>query len=270
MKGILIAVGMLLYGGLAQAQTTPPLVCYGNEPSWTLDLGDGSARLILSGEEDADYAGRATALPHLKVQAWRGRPSGGRAGDLVALVTEAPCSDGMSDAKRPFTARVSLADGRLLAGCCRPGTLVTTGVGSASEPGGAGGVALGSAPVTAPMSATGPADWGADLEQYLPAMRSCTFEALRTEAVVFAERRPNQTVHLVLRLADKRYADCEAPPYGPARVIPRGKNSRLSPAEQAVVLTLLPGQPPRGSCDRTEPALDDKGSPFAWITRKGC
>jgi heat shock protein HslJ len=38
---------------------------------------------------------------------------------LVAFLREASCSDNMSDVAHPFTARVSLPDGRLLAGCCR-------------------------------------------------------------------------------------------------------------------------------------------------------
>jgi hypothetical protein len=64
--------------------------------------------------------------------------------------------------------------------------------------------------------------------------------------------------------------DCESSVSGPVRISERKKNAPLGPAEQAVVLTLLPGEPPRGSCDRSEPALDDKGNPFGWITRKGC
>jgi hypothetical protein len=118
-------------------------------------------------------------------------------------------------------------------------------------------------------AAAAPADWTGALPDYLAALRSCTFEALRTEAVHFAEKKGN-TVHLVLRTAGRRYADCEAPGSGPARVSQRSRNAALSPAEQAVVLTLLPGDPPRGACFASEPAVDERGNPFGWITRKTC
>jgi uncharacterized membrane protein len=270
MKGILVAVLAISSATDAGAQA-PPLVCYGSEPAWTLDLGDGAARLTVLGEEDAEYKGRATSVDRLKVQAWRGRPAGGKSGDLVAFVAEATCVDGASDARRPFTARVSLADGRLLTGCCRPATLIAGPPGGATETAAPAAAALGTVPAPkAPATADAPADWATNLEEFVSALRSCTFEALRTEAIVFAEHRPNKSVHVVLRLPDKRYADCEAPPFGPARVIRRGKNAALSPAEQTALLTLLPGSPPRGSCDRSEPAFDDRGNPFGWLTRKGC
>ena len=37
----------------------------------------------------------------------------------AALLREAGCSDGMSNTQHPMSARVSLPDGQLLAGCCR-------------------------------------------------------------------------------------------------------------------------------------------------------
>jgi uncharacterized membrane protein len=265
-----VAVAVATVLARSAVAQTAPLVCYGTEPAWTLDLGEAAARLSVRGEEDVEYRGRSTSLDRLKSQAWRGR-SGEGGGDLVAFVSEAACSDGATDARRPFTARVSLPDGRLLAGCCRPATLVAgapSGAVEAQAPPAALGTTTG--PAKPPAAEDAPADWADRLEEFLPAVRSCTFEALRTEAVVFAEHRPNKNIHLVLRIPDRRYADCEAPPYGPARVIPRAKNSKLKPAEQTAVLTLLPGSPPRGSCDRTEPALDDKGNPFGWLTRKTC
>ena len=39
--------------------------------------------------------------------------------EIVAFIREGECSDGMSDVKHPVVARVSLPDGRFLAGCCR-------------------------------------------------------------------------------------------------------------------------------------------------------
>ena len=56
-----LAAVVALVGRSAGAQTAP-LVCYGTEPAWTLDLGEGAARLSVRGEEDVEYRGRATAV----------------------------------------------------------------------------------------------------------------------------------------------------------------------------------------------------------------
>jgi len=252
----------------------PPLVCYGNEPSWSLELGDASARWKTSGEEEVDYVGRSASLARPKVQGWRGQMAGGRGGDLVAFVTEAACTDGMSDVKRPYGATVSLPDGRIFAGCCRPDTLRAQAP-SGSAPAPPSAPALGFEPPKAAAAAgetkAAPRDWADSIDTFLPALKLCTYEALRTEGVVFAEELGKGRFHLVLRLPGRRlYADCKVPAVGPASVIARQRDVPLNPAEQVAILTLLPGEPPRGKCDRTEPALDDKGIPFGWITRKGC
>ena len=49
---------------------------------------------------------------------WRGRPTGAEPGDLVAFLTEERCA--ASDRADPFTARLSLPDGAVQTGCCRP------------------------------------------------------------------------------------------------------------------------------------------------------
>lgn len=102
----------------------PQPICFGNEPSWGLHFtGQGGARLLLPDQKPAEYQGRETRLDVLGEWAWRGTIPPGKGGDLVAFVRESTCSDGMSDTKHPMVARVSLPDGRLLAGCCRvPGS----------------------------------------------------------------------------------------------------------------------------------------------------
>jgi heat shock protein HslJ len=98
----------------------PPLVCFGNEPSWSLALETpGEARLALPDETPVEYRGSATGIEHLRERVWRGHPAGAAGSDLVAFLREAACSDGMSDVVHPVVARVSLPDGRFLAGCCR-------------------------------------------------------------------------------------------------------------------------------------------------------
>jgi heat shock protein HslJ len=98
----------------------PQLICFGNEPSWGLEFaGRGSARLVVPDLRPVYFRGSETRLDVLKEWAWRGKVAGGKGGNLVAFLREAVCSDGMSDVKHPVTARVSLPDGRFLAGCCR-------------------------------------------------------------------------------------------------------------------------------------------------------
>jgi heat shock protein HslJ len=95
-----------------------PLVCFGNEPSWSVELLEhGVARFATPDSAPVEYRGAATRAEHLRETLWRGSNAAGS--DLVIWLRDAACSDGMSDTEHPVTARVSLADGRFLAGCCR-------------------------------------------------------------------------------------------------------------------------------------------------------
>ncbi len=98
----------------------PRLICFGNEPSWSLSFGGGGqATLAFLDGKPVEYRGRETRLDFLKERAWRGAPAGDAKAVVVAFLREAACSDGMSDVTHPLSARVSLPDGRFLAGCCR-------------------------------------------------------------------------------------------------------------------------------------------------------
>ena len=95
-----------------------PLVCFGNEPSWGVDLGTpGRARVTLPDVAPVEFQGKDTRDQRLAERIWRSRGAAG--GDLVVFLRETACSDGMSDVTHPVTARVSMPDGALLAGCCR-------------------------------------------------------------------------------------------------------------------------------------------------------
>jgi heat shock protein HslJ len=96
-----------------------PLVCFGNEPSWSVELLEpGLARFATLDTSPVEYRGSATRAEHLGETLWRGS-NDEAGGDLVVWLKDAACSDGMSDTEHPVTARVSLPDGRFLAGCCR-------------------------------------------------------------------------------------------------------------------------------------------------------
>jgi heat shock protein HslJ len=114
------AFGLVLASGLAAAAEDPPLMCFGNEPSWSLALETPDrARLTLPDEAPAEYRGASTRIEPLRERVWRGKLESGAGGDLVAFLREADCSDGMSDVTHPVFVRVSLPDGRFRAGCCR-------------------------------------------------------------------------------------------------------------------------------------------------------
>jgi heat shock protein HslJ len=112
-----VAVIALGLSGVAAAEERP-LVCFGNEPSWSVDLADATvARLSFPGEEALPFKGKAVRHGFLHETLWRGSRSG--SGDLVVWLQDSTCTDNMSGTKLPVTARVSTPDGRFLSGCCR-------------------------------------------------------------------------------------------------------------------------------------------------------
>ncbi len=98
----------------------PSLICFGNEPSWRLDLTEtGKARFSTPDSQAVDYVGAAHALAWRKESVWRGQAVVPGGGELVAFLREGACSDGMSDTVHPYSVNVSLPGGRHYAGCCR-------------------------------------------------------------------------------------------------------------------------------------------------------
>jgi heat shock protein HslJ len=114
------AAWMLCAAGLplVAAAEEQPLICFGNEPSWSVDLTEpGLARFATPDQEAVTYRGVATRHAFLPETLWRGSPAAGR--DLVVWLQDSTCTDNMSGSKLPVTARVSTPDGRFLSGCCR-------------------------------------------------------------------------------------------------------------------------------------------------------
>jgi uncharacterized membrane protein len=103
-----------------------PLICFGNEPSWSVDLTEpGVARFSTPDQEAVAYRGKATRHAFLHETLWRGASPAGR--DLVVWLQDSACTDNMSDDKHPVSARVSTPDGRFLSGCCRVAATTTAG-----------------------------------------------------------------------------------------------------------------------------------------------
>jgi len=98
----------------------PPLICFGNEPFWSLELTEpGTARFSTPDSPSTEYLGAVSTLAPRMETVWRGRPTAADGGELVAFLREGPCSDGMSETAHPYSVNVSLPDGRHLGGCCR-------------------------------------------------------------------------------------------------------------------------------------------------------
>jgi heat shock protein HslJ len=96
------------------------LICFGNEPFWSLDLTEtGKARFSTPDSPAVDYLGASHTLAWRKESVWRGRATIPDGGELVAFLRKGACSDGMSDTVHPYSVNVSLPDGRHYAGCCR-------------------------------------------------------------------------------------------------------------------------------------------------------
>lgn len=115
-----LAFAFLLSPITASWAGEPPLICFGNEPSWRLDLTEtGKARFSTPDSPAVDYLGAASTLVWRKESVWRGQATVPHGGELVAFLREGACSDGMSDTVHPYSVNVSLPDGRHYAGCCR-------------------------------------------------------------------------------------------------------------------------------------------------------
>lgn len=118
MKRAAASLWCLVVASGAVAAEERPLICFGNEPSWSVHLTEpGVARVATPGEEPVAYRGTATRHAFLPETLWRGSPAAGR--DLVVWLQDSTCTDNMSGSQLPVTARVSLPDGRFLSGCCR-------------------------------------------------------------------------------------------------------------------------------------------------------
>lgn len=120
MRGWTASAGLTLLAATSALAGDRPVVCFGNEPSWSVVLeGPSTARLVLPDRPPADFVGAEARLDPIHERVWRGAVAAGGGADLVVFLRDGDCSDGMSDTTHPVVARVSLPDGRFLAGCCR-------------------------------------------------------------------------------------------------------------------------------------------------------
>ncbi|MFY2763228.1 hypothetical protein [Arenimonas sp. MALMAid1274] len=98
-------------------QVPRAFLCRGNEPFWSLDIRADSA-LLKTPESEADFDGELLAGSGGSFR-FQGSVDGAPDEIVEALVSPAQCFDTMADGPAsPFSAQVSLPDGRAGSGCC--------------------------------------------------------------------------------------------------------------------------------------------------------
>jgi hypothetical protein len=111
-------------GGSRPTSLTTAFACASRDPAWRLDITGATARYSEpvgeSGRSEETLTGAYRWLDYLKVRlfVWRGSGAAPDADDLVAFLTEEQCQAG--DRAEPYTARISMPDGAVQIGCCRP------------------------------------------------------------------------------------------------------------------------------------------------------
>lgn len=262
LTGGMIALALAASGG-AFAETPPKaatiqpgeataFVCRGNEPFWGLDIENGLARWRTPEESGRLLDGRLTALdwsrPGLTV--WRGRGAE-EAGDLVAMIADEACPDSMADYDWQATARLSLADGAVVLGCCDRRTV---------EP-----------------DRRPDWDWGAVLPDLLPLIDACIAAlaaADGAEPIAVPRAWPMNHGLGLARLRDAGFGewDCVADMLGTTveSLEPAAWDEPPMPGTDDP--TFLPGArtDARGPCERWEPALDAAGGPAGWLVYPTC
>lgn len=125
-----LAVGACAAPAAAQGAKLPSnYACSGSEPSWTLEVSGTGGTFTATGgasPEERRYRGQLTSVDAAATPfvVWRGRLDTGLR-EIVAIISQEECRDsaspgGPGSAKLPFAARVSLPQGEVRTGCCRP------------------------------------------------------------------------------------------------------------------------------------------------------
>lgn len=220
------------------------LRCQGNEPGWLLISHAGQVRL-----RTQDSPGREINMPARYTSApWAETPFGvlrGEApgsGTLVAFLTAERCGDTMSEAVFPMRARVSMPDGSVRAGCCRP-------VHAQSDP-------------------RRPDDWSRHLADLLPVVQACTVARPGTVLAAWPMNQGKAGVRIAS--GDGNRFDCIADlgSRRAERIATVAPNDRL-PGEGRPVLRV--GLPARAeACRVVEPVRGQDGTLVGSLAWEAC
>jgi len=255
---------------------SPRFVCSGNEPFWSLRIDGSAAEISELGRDDGTPLSLHGALADAPYQrpptvVWRGRADGA-AGDLVAFLTERACLDTMADetegGRFDHAVTLSLADGRLLHGCCR--STHAAAQGAHAE----GSVGADVDEVTLErLSERSSQDWSQQLAVLLPAIRLCVDKTPGALVRVTKAWPMNRgTVGVRTRDAHGGWWDCIGQADGSALTVfmAVSEGAARLPGEGLTLFT-LPGVPvPTGSCFRHERVLDDRGRTVGVLSHDTC
>jgi len=106
----------------AQTPPKPPdMVCWGSNPSWSIQFVSWGAHYLGINQPDQDFAGAFFWVPEDQVWAWHrtsefGAPNGL---GLSAIIKKQSCTDSVRKETFPWTAHVNLPEGDMVNGCCR-------------------------------------------------------------------------------------------------------------------------------------------------------
>lgn len=280
-SSILPAISILLVllpmGSAAQGSMPSEYKCNGNEPFWGLAIENEHAGWATPGEpEGRTLEGAFRHLDYAGVFAWRGEFG---EGDLVAFVTDQPCSDTMVDREYPYSIKVSLPDGSVLLGCCDTISEPSAEGWSESKPDLHTEVeadevdeSLSDLPV-AILDDKPPGDWSRHLLALLPAIESCLAETPGTSPrVVKAWATSHEQVGVRTWSAETAAWECVANGQGslvrPLTALNSdaiGLHDGWSP-----IFTLRGQSPPAGECYHHERVVDARGELIGWLSYDTC
>lgn len=266
-------------GLLALASTAAPaelptaFECAGNEPFWNLtirqDTAEFSSLASSLGPEISALRGSYGSLPHLAepLFVWRGRAQG-IPREVVVFITETRCVDTMSDREGqtqfPYSARVSLPNDELLAGCCRPGTAAAAGSRAPA--------ATEQLPV-ADLRSKPADDWSRLLIELLAPIKACLARAPGTVTRV-TKAWPMNKAMMGVRIRDDAvgYWECVAEAQGAAVHLfePLPADAERLPGEDRVIFTPAAQSPPSGRCYKHERVLYPEGELLGWLSYHVC
>lgn len=247
-------------------------VCFGNDPSWKLEIRESAAMYSSqtpgTSPEPVELRGTFRSLPYLTepVIVWRGRGSD-TPRDVVAMLIEARCLDTVSSREGqtefPYQARISLATGELLAGCCRPET---------AAPDAPLDIATAHLPV-ADLDSKPPDDWSRLLMDLLPAIKACLARTPGTHTRVTKAWPMNKAMTGVrTRNDDGGRWECIAQVEGETVHLfePLAADAEPLAGDGRVIFTPAAQPPPTGKCYEHERVLYPGGQLLGWLSYDRC
>jgi len=97
----------------------PDMVCFGNNPRWSIQLEQGRARNLGINEPDSFFTGKFVWVPNEKIWTWQGQNANGNGQTVMVNIQKAACDDSVRKQQFPYKAQATLPAGDMVSGCCR-------------------------------------------------------------------------------------------------------------------------------------------------------